>query len=166
MKLMVSVTGAALALSALGAGPCQVVEGDRILGADLATAMPAFASLNPAMEIGIAPLPGITRVFHQADLLALARANGITLSRSLAPVCFERSGAPAHSKGPVPLAPLVVKRGDRVSVTVTSGAVTLRFESEAESSGHPGDTVIVRNPENGARFAARVEDQGKVVVAK
>jgi hypothetical protein len=68
---------------------------------------------------------------------------------------------------PVPhITPPEVKRGDKVAVTVTSGGVLLTFETEAESSAHIGETVIVRNPENGRRFVARVEDTGKVVVKK
>ena len=62
--------------------------------------------------------------------------------------------------------PPEVRRGDRVAVTVWCGAVRLKFEAETESSGHIGETVIVRNPENGRRFVARVEQEGKVLVQK
>jgi hypothetical protein len=165
MNLSAIFMGALLALAASGAGVCKKVDGDRIYASDLAAAAPAFASLNPALEIGIAPLPGIMRILRPGDLVRLAKDNGITLPSLPGEVCFERDGSPARTatapKGPGPLA---VKRGEKVSVRVISGAVTLKFESEAESSGHPGDTVIVRNPENGGDFAARVEDQGKVVV--
>jgi hypothetical protein len=149
------------------ASACQVVDGDYIRASDLAAAIPVFAALDPAMEIGISPLPGIKRVFHPADLLGLARSNGIAVSGSLAEVCFERRGGSVRTAAaPRPLAPLAVRQGETVAVTVLSGGVVLKFESQAESSGRPGDTVIVRNPENGNRFAARVEDQGKVVVNK
>lgn len=67
---------------------------------------------------------------------------------------------------PTKLTPPDVLRGDRVSVTVMSGAVQLKFDAETESTGHIGETVIVKNPENGRRFVARVEDKGKVVVKK
>ena len=59
-----------------------------------------------------------------------------------------------------------VKRGDKVAVSVLSGAVQLKFEAETESTGHIGETVIVKNPENGRRFVAKVEAEGKVVVRK
>ena len=149
----------------LQAGACQRVDGDYIRAGDLAAALPAFSGLDPAMEIGLSPLPGVTRVFHPADLLGLARANGIALSGSPPAVCFERNGGSARSaKGPAAPVPLAVLRGEKVAVTVLAGGVVLKFVSEAESSGRPGDTVIVLNPENGSRFAARVEDQGKVIV--
>ncbi len=151
-----------------GAFACQVVDGDHIRGADLAAAAPAFAALDPAGEIAISPLPGIQRIFHPADLLKLAHSHGIELATAPPAVCFERSAKPVHAASAPSnlLRPLSVHRGDKVAVTVSSGGVLLKFESEAESSGRPGDTVIVLNPENGNRFVARVEDQGKVVVNK
>lgn len=167
MRLTAIFLGAMLTLAAQASGACQKVDGDRIYASDLAAAAPAFARLNPALELGIAPLPGIRRVFHPGDLTRLAKDNGVTLAAPPAEVCFERKGTPARVAGaPAALAPLAVKRGEEVSVRVTSGGITLKFESQAESSGRPGDTVIVRNPENGGHFAGRVEDQGKVVVSK
>lgn len=155
---------------ASAASACHTIAGEHIYAADLAAAMPVFAALNPSMEMALSPLPGITRIFHPLDLLRVARENGITISGSPAEVCFERSSSvdrtPASPKAPAPLPALAVKRGEKVAVTVVSGSVTLRFESEAESGGRPGDAVIVRNPENGSRFAARVEDSGKVIVNK
>jgi flagella basal body P-ring formation protein FlgA len=59
-----------------------------------------------------------------------------------------------------------VQRGERVRVRVTCGGVLLQFDADAESSAHIGETVIVKNPENGRRFIARVEDKGKVFVKK
>jgi len=47
---------------------------------------------------------------------------------------------------------------------VTSGGAQLRFEARAESSGHKGETVAVQNPVSGRRFAALVQDRGKVLV--
>jgi len=59
-----------------------------------------------------------------------------------------------------------VQRGDKVRVRVTCGGVLLQFDADAESSAHIGENVIVKNPENGRRFVARVEDKGKVFVKK
>ena len=59
-----------------------------------------------------------------------------------------------------------VQRGERVRVQVTCGGVLLQFDAEAESSAHVGENVIVKNPENGRRFVARVEEKGKVFVKK
>src|SRR5271170_7752409 len=142
---------------------CRLVDGDHIRAGDLAAVAPVFAALDPTVEIGLAPLPGIKRVLHPVDLLQLARDHGIELAPSPgsppAEVCFERSGLPASrtSRAAVPLPP-ADKRGDKVAVSVTTGSVLLTFESEAESSGRVGDTVIVRNPANGNRFVAQVQE--------
>jgi flagella basal body P-ring formation protein FlgA len=64
------------------------------------------------------------------------------------------------------LEPPQVERGDKVSVQVASGGALLQFDAEAESPGHVGDLVFVRNPENGRRFQAKVEEKGKVAIRK
>lgn len=155
-----------------GASACHTLDSDHIYASDLAAASPLFAALNPTLEIGFAPLPGIARVFHPADLLRLARTNGVAMSSAPAEVCFERQGdVAAHSTkasaAPAAMpAPVLVKRGDKVSVTVLAGGVLLKFDAEAESGGHQGDIVMISNPENGNRFPARVQDQGRVLVSK
>jgi flagella basal body P-ring formation protein FlgA len=73
---------------------CQVVEGDRILGRDLAAADPVFATLDPDLEIGAAPLAGVRRVLHPEELARLAHQHGITISPPAGPVCFERLTEP------------------------------------------------------------------------
>ena len=60
----------------------------------------------------------------------------------------------------------VVLRGDTVQVEVREGAAMLRFSAEAQGSGAVGQTVQVLNPMSNKRFAARVEDKGKVSVGK
>jgi flagella basal body P-ring formation protein FlgA len=60
--------------------------------------------------------------------------------------------------------PRQVERGDTVTVEVASGRAALRLEGRAESGGNRGEIVTIRNPETGRRFAARVEDKGKVKV--
>ena len=57
-----------------------------------------------------------------------------------------------------------VKRGDAVDVEVSCGGALLRFRAKAETGGRRGQKVLVRNPVNGRRFAALVEDKGKVSV--
>jgi hypothetical protein len=159
-------------LLAAGAGcgqrmTCQMVAGDHIHAADMAVVAPAFAALDPSVEIGLAPVPGIKRVFRSGDLLQLARDHGIEHAPVPTEICFERPGAVA-SRTPRVAAPIpaAVKSGDKVAVRVTTGGVLLTFESEAASSGRVGDSVIVLNPANGNRFVARVQDHGKVVVQK
>lgn len=146
---------------------CRTVDGDYIHGSDLAAASPAFAGIDPKAEIGYSPLPGIERLFHSSDLLRLAHNYGIAIATAPAAVCFERKetkAQPAASR--YEPSPVLVRRGDKVAVRVTARNIVLHFESQAQSSGRRGDTVIVLNPENGARFVARVEDTGKVLVER
>jgi Chaperone for flagella basal body P-ring formation len=153
-------------------GACVPVETDRILAKDLASANQAFAAVDPAIEIGFSPLPGVTRVMRPAELAALARKLGVAASPDSAPfesVCFVRTAssvaAAVASRKPA-LAEPDVLRGEHVAVVVTSGAALLRFQADAESSGRRGDNVLVRNPDNGKLFQARVEGKGKVTIQR
>ena len=71
----------------------------------------------------------------------------------------------ALKQEPAALEPDVV-RGEQVSVVVTSGAALLRFQADAASSGRRGDSVLIRNPENGKLFQARGDGKGKVTVQR
>jgi hypothetical protein len=70
------------------------------------------------------------------------------------PVAAARSASPG------------VLRGDNVRVEVVSGGVRLAFDAAAESSGHVGEQVTVKNPSGGQRFRAVVEAPGKVRIEK
>ena len=59
-----------------------------------------------------------------------------------------------------------LERGERVAVEVSSGAAVLTFQAEAASAGRTGDSVVVKNPENGRLFSAKVQSKGKVVVQR
>lgn len=59
-----------------------------------------------------------------------------------------------------------IAKGDSVRVEISSGGVLLAFDAAAESAGHVGEQVTVRNPINGQRFRAIVEAPGKVRVRK
>lgn len=78
----------ALALS------CHPVDGDRILGRDLAAAGPAFASIDPDAIIGAAPIPGLRRFLRPEELLRIAHAHNLTLAAPVPEVCFERATEP------------------------------------------------------------------------
>jgi flagella basal body P-ring formation protein FlgA len=67
---------------------CLPVTGDRILGADLASADTKFASLPATLQFGYAPAPGASRVFTAVELQRLAHANGIEAA-GFADICFE-----------------------------------------------------------------------------
>jgi flagella basal body P-ring formation protein FlgA len=57
-----------------------------------------------------------------------------------------------------------IKRGDVVQVNVERGAARIKLEARAESAGHKGQTIMVRNPNNGKNFTARIEGKGQVLV--
>ena len=75
---------------------------------------------------------------------------------SLAPAAPPRLGPP----------PKAVERGDTVQVEVSTGAVLLAFTASAETAGRAGDLITIRNPANGRRLRARVEQKGKVSIQK
>ncbi|HVW10336.1 MAG TPA: flagellar basal body P-ring formation chaperone FlgA [Bryobacteraceae bacterium] len=62
------------------------------------------------------------------------------------------------------LRPNDVNRGDTVQVDVRFGGAHLSFNGHAESGGHIGDTVSVRNPETNRMFQAIVAGSGRVFV--
>ncbi len=57
-----------------------------------------------------------------------------------------------------------VNRGDTVLVEVRFGAAHLALTGRAESAGHTGDVVEVRNPDTSKVFQARVEGPDRVMV--
>ena len=59
-----------------------------------------------------------------------------------------------------------VERGDRVEVEVKVGRAILDFSATAESSGRTGDSIMVKNPENGRSFTAKIQDKGHVLVER
>jgi flagella basal body P-ring formation protein FlgA len=281
-----------LSLFVVRAFACGIVDGDRILGKDLAAASSEFAALDPNIEVSSAPLAGVQRVLRPDELVHLAKQNGIDLAGPVGAVCFERAtepltaeillpilqrslaidkakieildfsrfgvphgtlefpltglmpnglwrgrvlygenhGMPVWAKTritvertwveaaepltmgkPITLSQLIVRsgprfpfesaliesmdalvgrrpvrtlpagtaiapvmlsiahdveRGDLVAVEVKVGAAILDFEATAESSGRTGDSVIIKNPENGRSFQAKIQDKGHVLVEK
>jgi flagella basal body P-ring formation protein FlgA len=59
-----------------------------------------------------------------------------------------------------------VERGDIIAVEVKVGGATLAFQATAESSGRTGDQVMVKNPENGKTFLAKIQGKGHVLVER
>ena len=60
--------------------------------------------------------------------------------------------------------PMVVLRGDTVTVEVFNGAAHLELEGLAQGSGAMGETIAVLNPDSHKQFPARVEGKGRVSV--
>jgi flagella basal body P-ring formation protein FlgA len=54
-----------------------------------------------------------------------------------------------------------VSRGDMVDVEVRSGAAHLVFTGKAESTGHSGDLIVIRNLSSNKVFQARVDGKGR-----
>lgn len=59
-----------------------------------------------------------------------------------------------------------VERGDLVAVEVKVGGAILDFEATAETSGRTGDSILIKNPENGRSFQAKIQDKKHVLVEK
>jgi flagella basal body P-ring formation protein FlgA len=59
-----------------------------------------------------------------------------------------------------------IRRGEKVTVDAISGDAHISFDALAESSGRTGESVLVRNPENGRYFRAHVDGVGKVSVSR
>jgi hypothetical protein len=72
----------------LAAASCLVVEGDRILMADLAKAVPEFSAAAGGEAIGLAPAPRMVRRFFAPEIERLAKAHGIEVPPG-ATACFE-----------------------------------------------------------------------------
>jgi flagella basal body P-ring formation protein FlgA len=73
----------------LAAAACIPVEGDRILAADLAPALPALAALPADTPLAYAPVPGVRRVLLPAELRRLGARHGVEL-RAAPELCVER----------------------------------------------------------------------------
>ena len=76
-----------LVLGSLAYG-CEHVTADRITGADIARALPAFLAMPSDVVIGYAPSPGSKRVFRTDELNRIAAQFGLKAT-SDGPICFD-----------------------------------------------------------------------------
>ena len=82
------------AVFAAAQGPvCRGVDGERILGKDLAAVIPEFNAVPAETLLGTAPVPGSRRVFHSSEILALAKRYSIAIPAGKE-VCFAWAMAP------------------------------------------------------------------------
>ncbi len=95
MRLLPFVIAISLMIrSASGqAGSCVVVENDRIVAGELATALPAFSLIAQDTALAPAPVPGARRTLHGYEIASLAKRFSIDLV-SPSDVCFERQTEP------------------------------------------------------------------------
>ena len=75
-------------LALLAVASCVPVDGDKILMADLARAMPQFSAAPGTEAIGLAPAPRVRRTFFWRELERLGKAHGIEVPAGAA-ACFE-----------------------------------------------------------------------------
>jgi flagella basal body P-ring formation protein FlgA len=61
-------------------------------------------------------------------------------------------------------APILVRRGELVKVTVISGPARLTLEAQANDPGHQGDEISLTNPRTGKTFRGRIDGKGEVQV--
>jgi flagella basal body P-ring formation protein FlgA len=96
--------------------------------------------------------------FGTAPAATIDSVAGQTLLRAVRP------GEPIFSY--MLIAPHEVERGDRVAVEVSAGSAHLSFDAVSQSSGRTGELVLLKNPENGRFFQARVEGKDKASITK
>ncbi len=92
MMLRFLITCLWLSAAAIPEGEgCVIVDAsrDRITAADLAAAVPGFATLPPELTVGYAPAPGVRRVFRVAELGRLRSRFGLPAG-ILSEICVER----------------------------------------------------------------------------
>ncbi|MBI3472517.1 MAG: flagellar basal body P-ring formation protein FlgA [Candidatus Solibacter usitatus] len=70
------------------AGDCRPVSGPRLLGSDLAQALPELAALPGDLFVGYSPAPGLRRILRAPELERIARPHGVDVPPR-AQACFE-----------------------------------------------------------------------------
>ncbi len=108
----------------------------------------------------------------EAASLRMQRMEGFSLRRDFAktfdevvgwvPIVAIREGTTILKTQIEP--PKEVEKGQILQVEAQQGKVYLKLEGLAETSGRTGELVLVRNPQNGRTFRARVQAPGKVTV--
>jgi flagella basal body P-ring formation protein FlgA len=108
---------------------CHPVEGERIRAQDLAAVLPEFGGVPPETLLAMAPLPGSQRVFHSAEILALAHRFGIVVA-SAPDTCFEwallpldRGGVLAAMRESLQIAGAQIEIVDMLSSRVPTGRI-------------------------------------------
>lgn len=121
----------------------------------------AAATLVPGKPIDATQLKLVTGPrfpFGPAPIASLDLATGDTV------VHVVKAGEPIFAS--VLIAAREVERGDTVSVEVSSGAAHLSFDAVSQSSGRTGEFILLRNPDNGRYFQARVAGKDKASINK
>jgi flagella basal body P-ring formation protein FlgA len=72
---------------------CTAIDGERILAQDLAKTIPSFLSMEPDVDLGPAPSPGVKRILSRTQLARLATTHEIPTGELPESLCLERKQA-------------------------------------------------------------------------
>ena len=89
LMVLAAVASVSAQTGTAGLQECLPVAGGRILAADMARAVPAFAGMAPELVLGYAPAPGARRNYGALELARLARRYGLVVEPGTE-VCFVR----------------------------------------------------------------------------
>ena len=123
------------------------------------TRLIAVENLRPNVPIN----PGQIRE-EVTEAFPVSPGRETTLSRIDGLVPMRAIAAGTEVRAVDVIRPNEVNRGDLVHVEVRKGAARVALTGRAESAGHLGEFVPVRNLESSRIFQARVEGKGSVIV--
>jgi flagella basal body P-ring formation protein FlgA len=115
------------------------------------------------LRMGVPIKPGQIRE-EVIEAFPLSPGRETTLSQIDGLVPMRAIAAGAEVRAVDVIRPNEVNRGDLVHVEVRMGAARVALTGRAESAGHMGEFVPVRNLESSRVFQARVEGKGSVTV--
>jgi flagella basal body P-ring formation protein FlgA len=121
----------------------------------------AIAALAPGPPIDTAQLKlvkGPRSPLGPAPLDSLKAVAGRSVSRLV------KTGEPIFAN--MLIAPREVERGDTVRVDVSSGNAHLSFDAVSQTSGRDGELILLKNPDNGRYFQARIVGRDKASINK
>ena len=120
---------------------CTMIDGDQILGSDLARAFPAFRALPPNSQIAPAPLPGGMRVFSEPELESMGARFGLRIPALSQAVCFRVNTGPVDREAVIAAMQRTLQMPEaRIELAEVSAEAappgTIRFP--LEGLGRPG----------------------------
>lgn len=125
-------------------------------------ARPRYLVARQDLDPGV-PIDAANAVLTEAEshtapgLRSLAEVQGFTVRRRVA------AGTPLTRSMLTKV--LDIDRGQQVRVRVQSGRASVSFESKAETGGRAGDMILLRNPESGSKFRAKVDGKSHATIA-
>lgn len=108
--------------------------------------------------------PGTPLAPDDVRVVKTDAANAGLVADSLQAVLGHTLAAPVTTGSPISLGalrePIVVHAGQALTVSVESGAMTLKMTATALQDGRVGQSILVRNPHSGKRFTVTVSQHG------